>query len=88
MDETTLPENVCQWNGVEGIERVIGVAHTTVIHWVQQVGVLLPDAYEPDDIPQVGELDELETFVGKKRNKVWIWTVVDHFHPGILELVS
>jgi len=70
--------------GFHGIERVIGVAHTTVINWVQQVGALLPDAYDPDDIPQVGELDELETFVGQKRNKVWIWTVVDHFHPGIL----
>lgn len=70
--------------GFQGIERVIGVAHTTVIQWVQQVGALLPDAYNPDDIPQVGELDELETFVGQKRNKVWIWTAVDHFHPGIL----
>jgi hypothetical protein len=27
---------------------------------------LLPDAYEPETIPLVGELDELETFVGKK----------------------
>ncbi len=26
---------------------------------------------------------ELQTFVSKK-NKVWIWTVVDHFRPGIL----
>jgi IS1 family transposase len=32
----------------------------------------------------VGELDELETFVGNKRNQVWIWTVVDHFRVGIL----
>jgi hypothetical protein len=28
---------------------------------------LLPDAYEPDTILLVGELDELETFVGKKK---------------------
>ena len=34
--------------GFQGIERVIGVAHTTVIHWVQQVGALLPDAYAPE----------------------------------------
>jgi IS1 family transposase len=32
----------------------------------------------------VGELDELETFVGKKQNQLWIWTVVAHFQPGIL----
>ena len=70
--------------GLRGIERVIGVAHTTVIRWIQQVGEQLPDTYDPEEIPQVGELDELETFVKRKRNKVWIWTVVDHFRPGIL----
>ena len=32
----------------------------------------------------MGELDELEMFVGRKQNKVWIWTLVAHFHPGIL----
>lgn len=32
--------------------------------------------------PEVGELDELETFVGQK--KIWLWTAVDHFKPGIL----
>lgn len=37
-----------------------GVHHTTIMNWVKQVGELLPDAYEPDVIPEVGELDELE----------------------------
>jgi hypothetical protein len=55
--------------GFRGIERVKGVHHTTVISWVKQVGENLPDAYEPDNIPQVGELDELETFVGSKKTK-------------------
>jgi len=32
--------------------------------WVKSVGESLPDAYPPDTIPEVGELDELETFVG------------------------
>ncbi len=44
----------------------------------------MPQHYDPKQHPQVGELDELETFVGKKQNKRWIWTVVDHFAPGIL----
>ena len=44
---------------------------------------MLPDAYEPDTIPLVGELDELKTFVGQK-NKLWLWTAVNHFQPGIL----
>lgn len=55
--------------GFRGIERVKGVHHTTVITWVKQVGELLPDAYAPETIPEVGELDELETFVGSKKTK-------------------
>jgi hypothetical protein len=53
--------------GFRGIERVKGVHHTTIISWLKQVGVLLPDAYDPETTPQVGELDELETFVGSKK---------------------
>ena len=53
--------------GFRGIERVTGVHHTTVITWVKQVGELLPDAYAPETMPEVGELDELETFVGSKK---------------------
>lgn len=55
--------------GFRGIERVKGVHHTTVITWVKHIGELLPDAYDPDVPPEVGELDELETFVGSKKPK-------------------
>lgn len=48
-------------------ERIKGVHHTSIIKWVKQVGELLPNAYAPETIPQVGELDELETFVGSKK---------------------
>jgi hypothetical protein len=37
-----------------------------VIDWVQQKGKKLPDAIAPENIPDVGEWDELETFVGSK----------------------
>ncbi len=55
--------------GFRAIERVKGVHHTTVITWVKQVGEVLPDAYAPETVPEVGELDELETFVGSKKTK-------------------
>ena len=55
--------------GFRGIERVTGVHHTTILNWVKQVGTQLPDAYAPEDIPEVGELDELQTFVGSKKTK-------------------
>lgn len=56
-------------SGFRAIERVKGVHHTTVIYWVKQVGERLPDAYAPESRPEVGELDELETFVGSKKTK-------------------
>ena len=55
--------------GFRGIERVKGVHQTTMVHWLKQVGEHLPDASEPETIPEVGELDELETFVGAKKTK-------------------
>lgn len=55
--------------GFRAIERVTGVHHTTLITWVKLVGERLPDAYDPETIPEVGELDELETFVGSKKTK-------------------
>ena len=70
--------------GIRGIARVTDIAHTTILGWIKQIGECLPDTYEPEQLPQVGELDELETFVGSKKNKVWVWTAVDHFRPGIL----
>jgi hypothetical protein len=42
-----------------------GVHHTTLINSVKQVGKLLPDAYDPEVIAQVAELDELQTYVKK-----------------------
>lgn len=73
--------------GFRAIERVKGVHHTTIISWVKQLGKNLPDAPPIEEIPEVGELDELETFVGSKKNKIWLWTVVNHFKSGILAWV-
>ncbi len=78
-----MPKNVRQWYGLRAIKRVKGVHHTTVINWVKQVGKLLPEVYDPEVIPEDGELDELQTYV-KKTDKIWVWTAVDHFQPGIL----
>jgi IS1 family transposase len=33
------------------------------------------------------DLDELQTFVGNKRHKIWIWTAVAHWRSGILAWV-
>ena len=67
-DEKTKKE--CLTLGFRGIEHSKGVHHTTVIHWVKSVGKLLPEAYDPETIPEVGELDELETFVAQKKQNL------------------
>lgn len=55
--------------GFRAIERVKGVHHTMIIHWVKQLGQTLPDTPEIEEIPEVTELDELQTFVGRKKTK-------------------
>ena len=70
--------------GLRGIERVTEIHHTTVMNWIKEAGIKLPDAPEGEEIPEITEIDELQTFIGNKKNKVWIWTVVNHWQPGIL----
>ena len=36
------------------------------------------------EIPEITEIDELQTFIGNKKNKVWLWTLVNHSLPGII----
>lgn len=71
--------------GFRGIERVKGVHHTTLITWVKQLGKTMVDVNSQDmhqgelsgdrndpgdrNNPLVGEMDELETFVGSKKIK-------------------
>lgn len=53
--------------GFRGIERVTGINHNTIINWVRQASLELSDAPTSDEIPEITELDELQTFVGKKK---------------------
>ena len=53
-------------NGFRAIERITKVNHNTVIRWVKQVGIKLSNQKEIYSIPVVAQLDELQTFVGKK----------------------
>ena len=53
--------------GLRGIERVTDIHHTTIMNWIREAGIGLADAPEQDEIP---EINELQTFGSKKRNKV------------------
>ena len=82
--------------GFRAIERVKKVQtladsltlryHTTVINWVRELGKTLPDSPEYNEIPEITQVDELETFVGKK-NTHWLWTAVNKHTPGVIAWV-
>jgi len=47
--------------GLRGIERVTGIHHTSVMHWIREAGHSLTDAPESEEIPEVTDLDELHS---------------------------
>ena len=52
------------------IGRTLKVTHRTVINWVNAYADSLPDAPPvPADVIEVGELDELFTFIGSKKTR-------------------
>ncbi len=53
--------------GFRAIERITGVNHNTVIRWVRNSAQILPDAPWVSKIPEITEVDELQTFVGQKK---------------------
>ncbi|MEH2074397.1 MAG: hypothetical protein V7K57_08385 [Nostoc sp.] len=42
------------------------VHHPTAINWVKEVGNTLPDTPKKDEILEITQVDELETFICKK----------------------
>lgn len=55
--------------GFRAIERCTAVSHNTVINWVKQLGSELADAPESQMIPELAQIDELQTFIGSKKTK-------------------
>ena len=47
--------------GFRAIERITGVNHNTVIRWVIKSALALPEALLVEEIPEVPEIDELQT---------------------------
>ena len=53
-------------NSFRSIARLLGVNHQSVANWVKEYSERLPKAQVPEK-PKVAELDELFTFIGKKK---------------------
>ncbi|MBV8887612.1 MAG: IS1 family transposase [Chroococcidiopsidaceae cyanobacterium CP_BM_RX_35] len=54
------------------------------MNWVKESAQELPE--DEKDHPVVAELDELQTYVGRKTDKIWLWTAINHHAPGILAI--
>ncbi len=57
-------------NGFRTIERLTGVNHNTVSNWVRLAAAFLPDAPEYSEIPEIAQVDELQAFIGKKKQNM------------------
>jgi len=57
------------------------------MRWIRTTGHKVLDAPESEEISEITELDELQTFIDNKRNKVWIGSAVNHWKAGILAWV-
>ena len=58
--------------------------HPTIINWVRESAAGLPE--DEEDHPTIAELDELQTYVGRKPDKIWLWTAINHHDLGILAI--
>jgi len=56
-----------EWKGFRRIGRLAGVSHNTIINWVKLAGLSLSQHPDYDEIPEVAEIDELQTLVGNKK---------------------
>jgi IS1 family transposase len=72
--------------GFRAIGRVLNVSNTAVLAWVKIAGVnaKLPQTNEP---VEVAELDEMHTYIGKKKVYCWIWIAVDRNGHRYLQFV-
>ena len=86
--ETAVLENVCQRHGSTRHQpRDRDRSHHDERSRLNNQENCCRSATTQSRSPKWGNKGELETFVGKKQNKLWIWTAVDRFAPGILAWV-
>ncbi len=55
--------------------RHVGVHHTTIMRWVKEYVHQLPKAPQPKQV-KTAEMDELFSFIGKKKNKIYLITMM------------
>jgi len=59
-------------NSYNAIPRILKVNPQSVVNWMKQYRATLPAPPVPNQ-PRTAELDELYTFIGKKKTKFTFW---------------
>jgi len=49
--------------------RITGINHNSIIGWVRKTAQLLPEDPPAEILPEITQVDELQTFVGSKKTK-------------------
>jgi IS1 family transposase/transposase-like protein len=70
-------------SGIRDIARVLRVSATTVIKVIRQSAQLLPPENLPERIADL-ELDEMWSFIEKKKNQCWLWLAYSPKHKQML----
>jgi len=70
-------------NEIEKIARHVGVNHQSVSNRTRAHAQKLPESPTPEKVENA-EMDEWFTFVGRKKNKIYIITLVDRATRCIL----
>ncbi len=70
-------------SGIRDISRVLQVSATTVMKVIRRQAEFLPAEKFPERIADV-ELDELWSFVEKKKNQCWLWLAYSPKHRRML----
>lgn len=68
LDAFTLVEKCMSTAWVSERSRLVtDIDRGTIINWVKEKGEKLSDEPQDEEIPEITEIDELQTFVGRKK---------------------
>ena len=86
--DPALKQQACQLYlegmGMRAIGRVLNIHHQTVSRWLVQAAQSLPESPPQTEVCSFIEIDELCTFIVKKKSQCWLWLAVDSSFGKVL----
>ena len=73
----TAVSEVLHGLSMNAISKLFGSHVTTVLKWIRTFAKHAPKPTLPPEATVILELDEMWHYIGKKKNKLWIWKALD-----------